>query len=425
MARFIGDGTSGRLTSSPPITVEPLTMACWFRQSAISGTAVSRLMSLSRSDSNNYWSLNTFDAALQLAAVGTSVGAVSINAGGSLTANTWHHAAGVFTSNTSRAVLLDGGGKTTNTSNVVHGATVDHFGIGTQYFSGSLLTNNACDMIIANAAIWDVALTDDEIACLAKGFSPRTIRRAALIAHWPLVGRFSPELELAGAIALTLTNSPTQADHPRIIPPPISIRRRRLSRHASPVTAPQRKDAREDNSAGTKNWLGLDFIAVTDTSDAAQASGDANDTVTTHYLVLDLANLRPPATATIVGMEVSWYSWTNYDTSDEPTLVITGEAFPVQNGVVQTGSPKTLSSPMDKTRNQDTLGGSTDDWGVTWAPGDKPGFALQYTMTDAGGFAMQIRVNQPAVTIWFSDGTSVKYWVHARQPSRIIGGGIN
>lgn len=44
---------------------------------------------------------------------------------------------------------------------------------------------------LANHAWWNVALTDQEMAAMAKGVSPLSIRRGSLVAHWPLRGDFA------------------------------------------------------------------------------------------------------------------------------------------------------------------------------------------------------------------------------------------
>ncbi|ESY37883.1 hypothetical protein X747_24775 [Mesorhizobium sp. LNJC384A00] len=66
---------------------------------------------------------------------------------------------------------------------------------------------------VAEVAVWKAALNADEFNALAKGFSPRRIRPASLVAYLPLV---RDTLDLFG-IALTEINSPTVTDHPRVI----------------------------------------------------------------------------------------------------------------------------------------------------------------------------------------------------------------
>jgi hypothetical protein len=221
MSRLFDDASSQTLASATaPLTAAPLTMVCWFNSDDIDSHQV--LMSLSDTASDN----NYFVLTIRGASAGDFVQAVvdgSGDADGTATtssgysANTWHHAAAVFASTTSQAAYIDGGSKGSNTSSAATPLSVDAFGIGffnrlspVQYMSGK----------IAEAAIWNVALNDAEIAALAKGYSPLLIRPQSLVAYWPLFGNDSPEPDRwKNRYDLTLTNAPTKADHPRIYYP--------------------------------------------------------------------------------------------------------------------------------------------------------------------------------------------------------------
>lgn len=80
--------------------------------------------------------------------------------------------------------------------------------------------SNPFDGSAAEIAVYSAALSADEVAALAKGFSPLLIRPASLVAYWPLVGRMSPEPDRGkNNLAGTLTGSPAQAEHPRVYYP--------------------------------------------------------------------------------------------------------------------------------------------------------------------------------------------------------------
>ena len=72
------------------------------------------------------------------------------------------------------------------------------------------------DSIIAEAAVWNVDLTDAEVAILAAGYSPLFVRPQFLVAYWSLFGDSSPEPDIIGGYDMTLNNGPTQATHPII-----------------------------------------------------------------------------------------------------------------------------------------------------------------------------------------------------------------
>src|SRR3990167_198321 len=109
------------------------------------------------------------------------------------TANTWYHACGVWASSTSRAVYINGGSKGTNiTDNTPSGVNNTNIGradegtIPANYFDGQ----------IAEVAAWNVDLSDAEVEILGKGYSPLFIRPQSLIFYCPLIGRYSPEIDI-------------------------------------------------------------------------------------------------------------------------------------------------------------------------------------------------------------------------------------
>lgn len=72
------------------------------------------------------------------------------------------------------------------------------------------------DGAIAEVGIWNVALSDSDVALLAKGVSPLMVHPESLVFYAPLIGQYSPEIELRSARNLTLTGTPTQSAHPPI-----------------------------------------------------------------------------------------------------------------------------------------------------------------------------------------------------------------
>lgn len=116
---------------------------------------------------------------------------------------------GVFTSSAISA-FTNGTGKATTSSpgfpnvNAVAIAQIIQSGNPTNILSGQ----------IAEAAIWNVALTDAEIASLAAGFTPDQIRPQSLQFYAPLVRDL---VDVRGGRTITNVNSATVATHPRII----------------------------------------------------------------------------------------------------------------------------------------------------------------------------------------------------------------
>jgi len=127
------------------------------------------------------------------------------------TDGTWQHLCGVFTGAASRACFLDGGSKGTDTTSQtpVNGneflVGIRTIGSPTQHFYGKM----------AHVAVWNVALSDSEVAQLAAGANPTAIQAANLVAYYPLV---DSGVDFQGGTSLTEYGSPTwdTADFPSI-----------------------------------------------------------------------------------------------------------------------------------------------------------------------------------------------------------------
>lgn len=203
--------------TAAPVTAAPLTMACWARSTNI--TINQAVMSLGQVGvTNEYWAL-TFRGAragdpvsFQAQAAAASFQAADTSTGYS--ANTWHHIAGVAASATDRRSFIDGGSKGTKTTSVTP-LSVDTIRLANYARS----TSFSLDGQIAEAAMWSVALSDAEIALLAKGFSPLLLRPESLFFYAPLLSAASPAPELILGNNLTHTGTLADTDHPRIIYP--------------------------------------------------------------------------------------------------------------------------------------------------------------------------------------------------------------
>ena len=210
MARFFDDGATEYLEiDSTPITAAPFTIGCWFYSD--DATANQDIVCISDKD--------VADQKFSLLAAGNVGGdpiAFGADAGGfanaltssGYTADTWHHACAVATSPTSRAVYIDGGSKGTNTTSRVP-ANLDRISIArrgdsspSNYFSGG----------VAEVGLWNVALSDAEVATLAQGFSPLFIQPDNLVGYWRLIR--DDDNDLVGGYDLSALNTPTVATHP-------------------------------------------------------------------------------------------------------------------------------------------------------------------------------------------------------------------
>jgi hypothetical protein len=211
------NGTTGKAESSVvEVTNEPLTIACWGKQDIL---AVDDALSITdtASDTQGMWSVTfrgTFDDKIGASVFGGGTFRAAVTST-TYSAGTWRHGAGVFTGNASIAALLDGAGKGTNVTGGPEVAGIDSTAIGVR----NLLTeSDFFDGSLAECGIWNVALTDGEIAILAKGFAPPCVRRASLVAYYPMVRDTTSLKDLFSATAnnLTLAGTTAVADHPRI-----------------------------------------------------------------------------------------------------------------------------------------------------------------------------------------------------------------
>lgn len=182
-------------------------MACWHIRPI---AALQILLAISDDgNANARFSLSagSTSGAFIVAHNGTTAGTATV---GSPVTNTWRHAAGVFTSTTSRTVYLDGTTTATNTTSVSDPTSLDNLTIGARrnssivnYFTGS----------IAEVGIWNVALAADEIASLADGMTCDKIRPQNLVFYAPLIRDLQ---DVRGGLSITNNNGATVANHPRV-----------------------------------------------------------------------------------------------------------------------------------------------------------------------------------------------------------------
>lgn len=183
------------------VTAAPFTFACWFNAAT---TSEQPLFSIS--DGTNASSLFLVELFSSKVGVQAATGANEALTSTTFPMGSWNHAAAVFASASSRSAYLNGGGKVTKTT------TATPTGMTNTWLAKDRSSGYAG--ILAEAGIWNVALTDAEITALAQGALPRAIRPQSLVGYWPLYGLSSPEPDLSGGRHnMSLTGTPTQANH--------------------------------------------------------------------------------------------------------------------------------------------------------------------------------------------------------------------
>lgn len=197
-------------STTPLITAVPLTLACWMNGDDVANPG--ELLAIGgesgatghefilRVNTSNLWALTNAGTAAW--ATGTTT----------LSNGTWYHACAVFASSTSRSIYTNGTDKQTNTtSKVPSAAFIERTRIGrrvaddafTAYYDGQ----------IAECCVWNVALTDAEVASLATGISPLLIRPGNLTHYWPLIRGLQDHINVYD---MTVNGGASVATHPAI-----------------------------------------------------------------------------------------------------------------------------------------------------------------------------------------------------------------
>lgn len=126
-------------------------------------------------------------------------------------ASVWNHAGVTYISDTSRAVYLNGGSKTSNATSVTN-PTNDNLGIGARLHSSIDLF---FDGKLAEAYVLNANMSDTQHSSRAKGYSALWDVPIKNVRGWyPLLRVTDLQNRMNGYPALTATASPTTASHP-------------------------------------------------------------------------------------------------------------------------------------------------------------------------------------------------------------------
>lgn len=202
-------------------TAVPLTLAAWGKTSMTGLTQyMVSLLNSASADTFDQFTIRLTGANVVSARCGEAAAVSEAVSSTGFTVDTWFHAAAVFTSATDRAAFINGGSKGTNATSRTP-AGINRTAIGFQdNAAASRAFAQGGTGSLAEVGIWNAALTDAEIAALATGLSPLSIRPASLIGYWPLIGNNSPENNLVSNTSkMTLVGAPSASAHPRLLYP--------------------------------------------------------------------------------------------------------------------------------------------------------------------------------------------------------------
>ena len=205
MARNFVSASSQYLEHAAAIhTTYPFTMVSWV---SLTGSQLHCLTQYDNSGLTKRWEVLLTTAAIYAFQQNTGSGSASMLV---TPGSSWHHCGGVFEANNNRTVYYDGSSANDTTNATGNMSAVNTTAIGRGCVGG---TQSYGDGYVAEAAIWSVALTAAEMTLLARGFSPRFVRPASLVAYWPLLGRYSPEIDTRGRFEMTVGGGATVQAH--------------------------------------------------------------------------------------------------------------------------------------------------------------------------------------------------------------------
>ncbi len=212
MSRLFDDASLEYLyNATAPLTAVPITMACWFNSDDITLDQSLITIGDTTGGGTDFFELLLAGAGIadcvRASTTGGGAGA-SANATANYVVNQWHHACAVFEATNSRYAYYDGGNAGWNATNRTP-VGLDTVSVGawklsaiSEYMSG----------MIAEVAIWDVALSADEVLALGRGASPLTIHPQNLVCYWPLIQ--GNDNDFVGGFNLTAVNTPSISDQP-------------------------------------------------------------------------------------------------------------------------------------------------------------------------------------------------------------------
>lgn len=194
-------------------TGAPLTVAGWVNRKVVPASAQQVVVALSNitSGSTNFFNLgSTQNGGINFIANvnGTAYSAFSETS--PYGANTWNHLCGVARATNNRESYVNGTFRTNNFTNAVP-IGINSIQIGARW--GNTSNGQFMNGRLAEIGVWNIDLTSQEVASLAKGIACNKIRPQNLVFYAPLISNFQ---DLKGGRTLTPINNPTIFSHTRV-----------------------------------------------------------------------------------------------------------------------------------------------------------------------------------------------------------------
>lgn len=194
------------LSATNPVSAAPFTVAAWARVANTTGSKA--IVSLNQNSGTNRFVLYVSGANLSFF-VNDSGGFTQPQAG-NVSANTWFHACAVEAALNDHRLFRDGANKNT-TSGARTPVSINAVNVGTDRNNNN--NTSLWGGQIAEVGIWNIALTDAEVASLAKGMTCDKVRPQSLVFYAPLVRDL---IDVKGGLTITNNNTATVANHPGV-----------------------------------------------------------------------------------------------------------------------------------------------------------------------------------------------------------------
>jgi len=237
------------------VTVHPVTLSAWVY--AVNVTGTNRIFGLTygsgAATGQDGWLIGyAATTGYPHAVIGDGTNSNQSNHTTGVTTSAWNHVLGLFTSTTSRTVYLNGVAAAAQTTSRTP-STPDRIAVGVQIRQDDSIASWGPAIYVADAAIWNVALTDAEILQLSLGYSPLFVRPASLVAYYPLIrGDASGDCpDYVGDLKLVEQGTVSVQTHPRVFYPSSPIM---LGVPAAAPAAGQPMSARGVFVPGMRQW---------------------------------------------------------------------------------------------------------------------------------------------------------------------------
>jgi hypothetical protein len=220
---FVRNSSQYLSASSSPLTNGPLTVALWMTAKQDDMSLATFTLQTSTNQERIQVSHNGVTSPKRPAQFIIANSSDNIFGGvfeGSISTNVYAHQVGTMNaaisgsvSATFRAWFNGVVGHIQQSNTLGWANSINEILIGIARMADGGFAGNYHNGLAAEAAVWNVALSDAEVVSLSKGFKPYRIRPQSLVFYAPLIRELH---DVRGGRNLTNNNSATVANHPRV-----------------------------------------------------------------------------------------------------------------------------------------------------------------------------------------------------------------